>query len=188
MGDAPLDLVGDVRNDLNGLAQIYPVALVFEHLLIDLSTGRRIGPAQLGVGEALIMSQVEIRLGSIVQHVHLTMLVRAHGARIDVQIRIELLECDGQAAILQQGSERRRGEALAEGAHDAARDEDVLHGMLRSQGADPCIKENFPAPVFGDSGPWSTKRGVEGGFIRGRSIFQLLDGGGSGPPRILVSG
>ena len=41
------------------------------------------------------------------------MLIRAHGTGIDVQIRIELLECDGQSAILQQGSKRRRGEALA---------------------------------------------------------------------------
>ena len=188
MGDAPLDLVGDVRDDLHRLAQIHPVALVLEHLLIDLSARCRIGTAQLGVGEALIVAEVEIGLGSIVQHVHLAMLIRAHGAGIDVQIGIELLECNGQSAILQQGSQRRRGEALAEGAHDAARDEDVLHVMLRSQGADSRIKENLPVPALGNFSFRSQNRVLDGGFIRGRSIFRPRCGGGSVPPHIPASG
>ena len=58
MGDAPLDFVGDVRNDLHGLAQIHPIALVLEHLLVDLSARRRVGPAQFGIGEALIVPEV----------------------------------------------------------------------------------------------------------------------------------
>ena len=58
MGDAPLDLVGDVRNDLHGLAQIHSIALVLEHLLVDLSARRRVGPAQFGIGEALIVPEV----------------------------------------------------------------------------------------------------------------------------------
>ena len=177
VGDPPLDLVGHVGDHLDRLAQVHPVALVLEHLLVHLTAGGRVGTAELGVGEALVVSEVEIRLGAVVQHVHLAVLVRAHGAGVDVQVGVELLQRDGEAAVLQQGSERRRGEPLAEGAHDTARDEDVLHGMVRSQGVDPCIKENFPRSPA-----------VRAGLIRGRSISRPRCGGGSGRRRTRASG
>jgi hypothetical protein len=40
---------------------------------------------------------------------------------IDVEVRIELEHRDAQSALDEQASERRRGDALTERRHDAAR-------------------------------------------------------------------
>ena len=94
-GDPPhrgFDLVGDVRNHLHGLAQIIAAALARDDLLVDASAGQVVGLGQRSVGEALIVAQVEIGLGAVVGDEDLAVLERAHGAGIDVQIRIEFLQ------------------------------------------------------------------------------------------------
>ena len=45
--DAVLDFVGDVRNHLHGLAEIFALALVVEHGLINLAAGQIVQPGQL---------------------------------------------------------------------------------------------------------------------------------------------
>ena len=82
--------------------------------------------AQGGVGEALVMAQVEVGLGAVVEDVDLAVLVGAHGAGIDVDVGIELLQADAQAAVLQQHADGGTGQPLAQGADHAAGDEDVL--------------------------------------------------------------
>ena len=59
------------------------------------------------------------------------MLIRAHRARVDVDVRVELLERDLVAVALEQAADRGGGEPLAERRDDAAGDEDVsLTGRL----------------------------------------------------------
>src|SRR3546814_16937403 len=55
----------------------------------------------------------------------LAMLVRAHGARIDIDIGVELAQPHGIAASLQQRTERCRSQTFSEGGNHAAGDEDV---------------------------------------------------------------
>ena len=45
--DAVLDFVGDVRNHLHGLAEIFALALVVEHGLINLAAGEVVEPGEL---------------------------------------------------------------------------------------------------------------------------------------------
>ena len=45
-------------------------------------------------GEALVMAEIEIGLGAVVGDEHLAVLIRAHRARIDVEIGVELAEPD----------------------------------------------------------------------------------------------
>src|SRR6266487_2288110 len=78
------------------------------------------------VDEALVVADVEIGLGAVLGHEYLTVLERAHRARVDVDVRVELLHLDLEAARLQQPAQRSGGDALAEGRDDAAGDEDVL--------------------------------------------------------------
>ena len=72
------------------------------------------------------MAQVEVGLGAVVEDVDLAVLVGAHRAGIDVDVGIELLQPDAQAAVLQQHADRGAGQPLAQRADDAAGDEDVL--------------------------------------------------------------
>ena len=82
---------------------------------------------RLRVGEALVVAQVEVRLGAVVGDIHLAVLIRAHRARIDVDIRIELLQGDLVAVTFEQRADRGGGQPLAERRDDAAGHEDVFH-------------------------------------------------------------
>ena len=65
-GDAALDLVGDVRDDLHGLAQVVAAALGGQHRRVDRAGG---GVGVLGqrlVDEALVVTEVEIGLAAVV--------------------------------------------------------------------------------------------------------------------------
>jgi hypothetical protein len=73
--------------------------------------------------EALVVAEVEVGLGAVVGDEHLAVLERAHGARIDVDVRIELDHGDLEAAGLEDGAERGGGDALAQRGNDAAGDE-----------------------------------------------------------------
>ena len=83
------------------------------------------------LGEALVVAEVEVGLRAVVGDVHLAVLVRAHRARIDVDVRVELLQRDPVAVAFEQRADRRGRQALAERRDDAAGDEDVL-GLMRT--------------------------------------------------------
>ena len=97
-----LDRVGDVRNDLHGAAEIIAAALFGQDVLIDAARGDVVRLLRRNAGEALVVAEVEVGLGAVVGDEHLAVLIRAHGARIDVQIRIKLLEPDRIPARLKE--------------------------------------------------------------------------------------
>ena len=124
--DAALDLVGDVRDHLHGATQVVAAAFGGEHGLVDRAGGGvRVAGERL-VDEALVVAEVEIGLAAVVGDEDLAVLERVHRARVDVDVRVELLHRDPQPPGLQQPSDRRGGEALAEGAGHASGHEDVL--------------------------------------------------------------
>jgi hypothetical protein len=105
-GDAALDLVGDVGDDLDGLAQVVTPALGGDDGGVD-RTGGGVGvPAEGLVDEPLVVAEVEVGLAAIVGDEHLAVLERVHRARIDVEVRIELLHRDPEATALQQPTQR----------------------------------------------------------------------------------
>jgi len=61
------------------------------------------------------MAQVQIGLGAVLGDEHLAVLERAHGARVDIQVGIELQHRDLEAARLQQGAQGSRRNTFAEG-------------------------------------------------------------------------
>ena len=76
-----LDLVGDVRNDLHGPAEVVAAPLLLDDRQVDLA-GRPVVVARRDrVGEPLVVAEVEVGLGAVVGDVDLAVLVRAHRAR-----------------------------------------------------------------------------------------------------------
>ena len=124
--DEFLDLVGDVRDDLHGAAEVFAAALLFEHAGIHLARGKVRKLVEILVDEALVVAEIEIGLRAVLGDVDLAVLVRAHRAGIDVDVGVELLRCDLEPARLQKASERGGRNALAETGNDAAGDENVL--------------------------------------------------------------
>ena len=89
--DAVLDLVGDVRDHLHGLAEVVAPALGGEHGRVDRA-GRGVGvAAQALVDEALVVAEVEVGLAAVVGDEHLAVLERVHRPGVDVDVRVELL-------------------------------------------------------------------------------------------------
>ena len=121
-----LDLVGDVGDDLHGLAEVVAAPLLVDDRLVDLAGGVVVALGGQGVGEALVVAEVEVGLGAVVGDEDLAVLVGGHGARVDVDVGVELHQRDREAARLEDRADRGRGHALAEGGDDAAGDEDVL--------------------------------------------------------------
>src|SRR5205823_14849952 len=76
--------------------------------------------------------EVKIRLGPVIGNENLAVLIRRHGPGIDVDVGVELEDRDGDTARLEDPADRGGGDALAEGAGDATRDEDVLGHRCRT--------------------------------------------------------
>ncbi len=138
-----LDLVRDVRDHLHGRSQVLATALLADDRVPDGAGGVVRRGAQVLVEEPLVVADVEIGLGAVLGDEDLTVLERAHRARVDVDVRIELQDADLEAARLQHRAQRGSSDALAERRDDAARDEDVLDRTVAHR----------PSPV-------SSKRGV----------------------------
>ncbi len=129
LGQRGLDLVGDVRNDLHGLAEEFAPPLLVDHGKIDLARGVVRVAVQRRVGEPLVVAQVEVGFAAVVQHVDFAVLIGAHRARIDVDIGIELLHADAEPALFQQHADRGAGQSLAQRADHPAGNENMLaHG------------------------------------------------------------
>ena len=112
--DAALDLIGDVRDHLHGGAQIVAAALLGDDPLVDAPGGEVAVAPGGGAHEALVVTEVEVRLGAVLGDEHLAMLERAHGARVHVDVRIELDHRDLEAAGLEDRAEGGGGDALAQ--------------------------------------------------------------------------
>ena len=104
---------------------------------------------QIGIEEALVVPEVEVGLGSIVQDEHLAVLERIHRARVDVDVRIELLEDDLEPARGEESAEGGGGDALPESGGDSTRDEDVLRSLPSPR--DPTVAEVRRAVACGGS-------------------------------------
>ena len=129
---AALDLVGDVRDDLHGAAEVVPTALFGDDAVVDAARGDVGVPLDELVEKALVVTQVEVGLGAVFGDEDLAVLERAHRAGIDVDVRVELLTRDLEAPLLEQPADGRCRDALAEPADDAAGDEDVLGHAARA--------------------------------------------------------
>ena len=109
-----LDLVGDVRDHLHRAAQIVAPALLADDALVDLAGGEVVVAPHAGAQKALVVTQIQVGLGTVVGDIDLAVLEGAHGARIDVDVGIELDHGDLEAARFEQGRQRGRGDAFAQ--------------------------------------------------------------------------
>jgi hypothetical protein len=127
--DPVLDLVGDVGDDLHGLAEELTPALLRDDGLVDGARGDVRLAVQRLVGEPLVVAEIQVSLGSVVQHEDLAVLERIHRPGIDVDIGIELLERHAQTAGLEKPGQGSGGDALPEARRDSPGDEYELRSL-----------------------------------------------------------
>ena len=129
--DAGLDLVGDVRDHLHGVTEVLAAALLGDDGRINLSGGHIRRAVQIAVQESLVVADVEIGFGAVLGDEHLAVLERVHGAGVDIEIGIEFLHGDLQAASGEQLAQAAGGEAFAERGHHTTGHEEMFGGALR---------------------------------------------------------
>ena len=136
------------------LPRYSPASLRGEHRLVDRSRGGVRVAGEVLVDEALVVTEVEVGLSAVLGDEDLTVLEGVHRARIDVDVRIELLHRDLQSPGLEQSAERRGGQPLAQARRDAAGDEDVLghsHSLVVGfpEGSAGAPGADAPSPTLG---------------------------------------
>ena len=141
------DFVGDVRNHLHRLAQVIAAALFGDDRFVDAAGGPVVVARQMRGGEAFVVAEVEIGFRAIVGDEHFAVLIGRHGARIDVQVGIALLEGNSETAAFEQAADGRRCHALAERRNHAARYEYVFWGG--PQGARESLRNNWVRTIMG---------------------------------------
>ena len=124
--DIALNFVGDVGDDLNGAAKIVAGALPVEDVPVDLAGGDGGIEGQVFIDEPLVVAQVQVGLGSVVGDEDLAVLIGAHGARVHIEIGVQLLHLHPQAPLLEQTAQRGRRDPLAQAGDHAAGDENKL--------------------------------------------------------------
>ena len=89
--DKFLDFIRNMGNHLHRGAQIFAPAFFVQHVPVHLAGGQVREFVQILVDEPLVMPQIQVGFRAVFRHVYLAVLVRAHGSRIHVDIRIQLL-------------------------------------------------------------------------------------------------
>ena len=118
--DEFLDFIGDMGNDLNGGAKVFPPALLVQHIPVDLSRGQVGKLVQILVDEPLVVTQIQIRFRAVLGDIHLAVLIGAHGAGVHIDIGVQLLGCHLQSPGLHQSAQGSCRDALAQtGNHTA---------------------------------------------------------------------
>ena len=90
--DVALDFVGDVRNDLDGLAQVVTPALLVDDTLVDASGCDVVCLGRLYAEETFVMPQVKVGLVAVYGDITFAVLVWIQGTRVDVDVRVKLLD------------------------------------------------------------------------------------------------
>src|SRR3546814_10907824 len=159
ISDWSSDVCSSDLDHLDGGAQVVAGALLADHVLEDLAGGDRVLARQPGVYEALVVAEVQVGLGAVVGDVNLTVLERAHRARVDVDVWIELHHRHAQAARLEDGRQGSRGTALADGGHQAAGDENERgDGARGGRGIDRSLEISILPVQIGKTSWWGRRR------------------------------
>ena len=98
---------------LHGRAQILSAAFLIQYVPVHLAGGQVRILIQILIDEPFVVSQIQIRLRSVLCHVYFSVLVGAHGSRIYIDIGIQLLCRDLQASRLQKSPQRSRRDSLS---------------------------------------------------------------------------
>ncbi len=96
--DEILDLVGDVRNDLDRRAEIVAAALFLDDAAVDAPGRDVVGLAGGHAREALIVAEIEVGLGAVISDVDFAVLTGAHRAGVNVEIGVKLAQTHAVAA------------------------------------------------------------------------------------------
>ena len=101
-----------MRNNLNCGTEIFTSALFIKNVPVDLARCKVGIPVKIFIDKALIMAEIKIGFGAVLGYIYLTVLIRTHGPRVDIDIRIQLLRSHLQPARFEKSAQRGSGNTL----------------------------------------------------------------------------
>jgi len=132
--DPLLDLVGHVRDDLDRCTEVIAAPFLCDDRVVNLA-GRQIRRAShVAVDEALVVAEVEVRLGSVLGHEHFAVLIGRHRPRVDVEVGIHLQRRDGETSRGEDAAKGSGGDAFAKRGSDPSGHEHKLRHELDLRG------------------------------------------------------
>jgi hypothetical protein len=109
-----------VRDHLHRGAEIIATALFGDDLLVDAAGGDVVGLGSADASEAFVVAEIQVGLGAVVSDEDFAVLIRAHRARIDVEIGVQFAEADPVSSGLEERAKGGGGDALPKGRDDAS--------------------------------------------------------------------
>ena len=122
-----LDFVGDMGNELDGLAEIFAFTFFLDYGIEHLAGGEIVHLREHTGGETLVVAEVEVGLRSVIEHIDLAVLVGRHGAGIDVEVGVEFLHQYLEPTGFEESADGGRSEAFSSCAPTAAENEQKLN-------------------------------------------------------------
>ena len=109
----PFDFICDMGNYLYRLAEIVTMTFPVDDGLVDASRGDAVISGGVNTSKAFVMSQVKVGFHTVNGHIALTMFIGVQRPRIDVDIRVKLLNSDFIAPCLEQFANTGRDDAFS---------------------------------------------------------------------------
>ena len=103
-----------MRDDLNSTPEKFSLSFLVQHIPVDLACSQIGIPVQIFINEALVMPEVQVCFSAVFRHIDFSVLIRAHGPRIHIDVRIKLLRRHFQAACFQQSAQRSGSNSFSE--------------------------------------------------------------------------
>lgn len=100
--DELLNFVRDVRDHLNGLAEVFAATFLAKHALVDLTRREVVGLVHLRGDEAFVVTEVEVGFHAVNGDVAFSVLVGVECSRVDVNVRVKFLDSDVVTSCLQE--------------------------------------------------------------------------------------
>ncbi len=91
-----------MRHNLDCLAKICAFTLFVYYSVIDFSCSHIVCLGSVHPKETLVMTKVEVRFGTVLRDIALSVLVRIQCARINIDIRVKLLNRNPEASRLEK--------------------------------------------------------------------------------------
>ena len=104
-----------MRDNLHGFAKIGTFTFLADDGVVNLAGGDVVRLRGVDAEESLVVSEVKVSLRTILSDIALAVLVRIERARVDVDVRIEFLDCHLQTPRLKKLRERCGNDSLTEG-------------------------------------------------------------------------
>ncbi len=109
-----------MRYNLYRFSEIISFSFFVDYVLINSSGGNVIFPVCFHSEETFVMPQIQIRFLSVYRNITFTMFIRIQCPRVNIDIRIQFLDCHPETACLQQFAKRCGDNPFAQRRHHTA--------------------------------------------------------------------